>query len=396
MATAALVRSTLLLVTLVASGCALFPAAGPSGQQVEEGAKSGIRIVDVNDAVARQLLERRASKLFSEVFQGPLPSGEIVNPGDVLEVSVWEAPPTILFSSGTGSSGLPLGQSDVSATAKTGVGGTTSNVTTLPQQMVGKEGTIYVPFAGTIAVTGKNLQQIATDITRQLQGKANRPQVLARLVANNTAYVTIVGEVTHSTRMVLTPRGEHLLDALAAAGGTKEPVDKITLQVTREAEVHALPLDTVIRSPHENIPLQPGDVVTALYQPLSFTALGATGKNDEINFEAKGISLAQALARVGALLDTRANAKGVFIFRFESQDLLRSVPESSKTPVGQIPVIYRLDLTDPRAFFLAQTFPMENKDVLYVADAPVAQVQKFLNLLLTTVYPIEGAVNLSK
>jgi len=390
-----LVRSTLLLVTLVASGCTSFPAAGPSRQEVEEGTKSGIRIVDVDDSVARHLLERRATRLFSEVFQGAPPGGEIVNPGDVLEVSVWEAPPTVLFSSGTGPSVLPLGQSDL-ASAKTAVGGTTSNVTTLPQQMVGKEGTIYVPFAGSIAVTGKNLQQIETEITRQLQGKANRPQVLVRLVANNTAYVTIVGEVTQSTRMALTPRGERLLDALAAAGGTKEPVDKITLQVTREAEVHALPLDTVIRSPHENIPLEPGDVVTALYQPLSFTALGATGKNDEINFEAKGISLAQALARVGALLDTRANAKGVFIFRFESQDLLRSVPESSKTPVGQIPVIYRLDLKDPRAFFLAQTFPMENKDVLYVADAPIAQVQKFLNLLLTTIYPIEGAVNLLK
>ena len=35
--------------------------------------------------------------------------------------------------------------------------------------------------------------------------------------------------------------------------------------------------------------LQPGDVVTSLFQPLSFTVLGATGKNEELNFEAQGI-----------------------------------------------------------------------------------------------------------
>jgi polysaccharide biosynthesis/export protein len=244
-------------------------------------------------------------------------------------------------------------------------------------------------------VTGKGLPEIEADIARQLRGKANKPQVLVRRTANNTAYVTIVGEVANSTRMPLTPRRERLLDALAAAGGTKAPLDKITLQVTRGATVHSLPLDTVIRDPRQNIELQPGDVVTALHQPLSFTALGATGRNDEVNFEAKGISLTQALARTGALLDARSNARGVFIFRLESSAVGLGEPAATATG-GQVPVVYRVDLTDPRAFFLAQRFPVENKDVLYVANAPAAQLQKFINLLVSTVYPIQGVVTLTK
>src|SRR5258708_37110473 len=83
-----------------------------------------------------------------------------------------------------------------------------------------------------------------------------------------------------------------------------------------------LGLDLIIRDPKQNVPLHPGDVVTAMFQPLSFTALGATGKNEEVNFEAQGITLAQALARTGGLLDNQSDAQGIYIFRFEAEDAL--------------------------------------------------------------------------
>jgi len=262
--------------------------------------------------------------------------------------------------------------------------------------MISVEGTIYVPFAGEIDVAGKTPQEIESLITTKLHGKANRPQVLVRLLANNTAYVTVVGEVTNSVRMPLSPHGEHLLDALAAAGGTRQPADKITVQVTRGETVQSLPLDTVIRDPLQNILLQPGDVITALYQPLSFTALGATGKSDEINFESKGISLAQALARVGGVIDSRANAEGVFIFRLEATDGQDEIAAQPVSLHGKVPVIYRINLKDTKTFFVAQSFQMRNRDVLYVANAPSAELQKFLNLLFTAVYPVEDAWSLSR
>jgi polysaccharide biosynthesis/export protein len=47
-----------------------------------------------------------------------------------------------------------------------------------------------------------------------------------------------------------------------------------------------------------------------------------------------------------------------------------------------------VDLKDPRSLFWIQSFPMRDKDVLYVSNAPVVELQKFLNLLFTLAYPV--------
>ena len=385
------VFALILIGASMLAGCSTYPAwlpsSGPSAEQVQQTntadpASSSIQIVDVNDAVARRLLASQKQALFSELFAVSAQSGYVIGAGDVVEVSVWEAPPAALFGGGS---------------VDPRSGPSTTRVTALPEQMVNSDGRINVPFAGQIIAAGRSPQQIEVDVVQRLKGKANQPQVLVRVIRNNTANVTVVGEVTSSTRMPLTARGERLLDALAAAGGTRQPVNKMTLQLTRGNQVQALPLDTIIRDPKQNIVLLPGDVVTSLFQPLSFTVLGATGKNEELNFEAQGISLAQALGRAGGLQDARADAQGVFIFRLESPTALelngRTVPT---TPEGKIPVIYRVNLKDPATFFVAQSFPVQNKDVMYVSNAPAAELQKFLNIVVSAIYPVINVVNVTR
>ena len=214
-----------------------------------------------------------------------------------------------------------------------------------------------------------------------------------RILRNVSSNVTVVGDVGASVRVPLGPRNERLLDALAAAGGAKYPVNKMTLQVTRGGTVASLPLDTIIRDPRQNVMLQAGDVITALHEPLSFTAMGATGKNEEVNFEAQGISLAQAMARVGGVQDARADAQGVFIFRYENPNSL----DWPRKPVGvtaegKVPVIYTVNLKDPNSFFVMQTFGVQNKDMLYVSNAPLAEIQKFANVIFSIAFPIVNTI----
>jgi polysaccharide biosynthesis/export protein len=188
----------------------------------------------------------------------------------------------------------------------------------------------------------------------------------------------------------LTARGERILDILATAGGVRQPVGKMTVQITRGMKVSSLPLETVIRDPRQNVRLEPDDVMTLLYQPYSFTALGAIGRNDELPFEATGLTLAQALGRISGLQDSRADVKGVFIFRFENPEALDPAIRSTvhPTPDGKVPVIYRINMKDPSSLFLAQSFPIRNKDVLYVSNAPLADIQKFVSVIYSTFLPI--------
>lgn len=304
-----------------------------------------------------------------------------MGPGDVLEVTVWEAPPAALFGS-------------TILTSRSNIA--TSGVTTFPQQMINSGGTINIPFAGSVPVSGKSPKWIESEIARRLTDKANQPQVLVRVIDNPTSSVTVVGEVMQSLRMPLTAKGERLLDALAASGGVKQPVNKITVQLSRDGMVQSMPLDAIIRDPQQNVMLKPGDVITALYQPLSYIALGASVKNEEINFETQGITLAQALGRIGGLQESKADAKGVFIFRFEDPSLVDSDADHLPlTPDGKAPVVYRADLKDPRTFLVAQKFPIRDKDVLYVANAPAAELQKFLNILTSSIFSASNLISLT-
>ncbi len=373
---------------MLLSGCSTFPAwlasSGPSVAQVveQENVDSPIPVVEVSDAVARRVLAAQRADSFAEVLSAKAPPGYVVGAGDVLEVSAWEAPPAALFGA---------------AVVDPRAGLTTTRQTTFPEQIVNTDGVINVPFAGTVPVAGKTPQQIEADLVMRLKGKANQPQVLVRVIRNATQNVTVVGEVAASTRMPLTAKGERLLDAVAAAGGVRQPVGKITVQLSRGGKVMAMPLDGVIQDPKQNVYLQPGDVVTALFQPLSFTALGATGRNEEVNFEAQGITLAQALGRMAGVRDNQADARGVFIFRFEEPGVVKAEGQPlPQTPDGKAPVVYRVDLKDPRAFLVAQNFPMKNKDVVYVANAPAAELQKFLNILSSTVFSMRGLTDLGQ
>jgi polysaccharide export outer membrane protein len=157
-----------------------------------------------------------------------------------------------------------------------------------------------------------------------------------------------------------------------------------------------MPMQAVVQDSRQNIVLQKDDVVTLLFQPFSFTVLGAAGKNEEVRFEQTGLSLSQALGRTSGLQDGRADPRGVFVFRWEPVDRVRGITQAALPAEGQTPVIYRIDLGSPETYFAAQRFTMRDGDILYIANSPAAEFQRFVNLIAGTVLPGLTVVNTAR
>ncbi|MDO9192986.1 MAG: hypothetical protein Q7U12_08810 [Undibacterium sp.] len=85
----------------------------------------------------------------------------------------------------------------------------------------------------------------------------------------------------------------------------------------------------------------------------------------------------------------RADTQGVFVFRFELPDALNLLNRTAAMPPdGKILVIFRLNFKDLATLFLAQNFPVKNKDVLCVSNASAAELQKFFNAVVKVVCQI--------
>src|SRR5207249_3945753 len=150
-------------------------------------------------------------------------------------------------------------------------------------------------------------------------------------------------------------------------------------------------LATLIADPAQDIFAEPGDVLTLVRRPQTFSIFGAIGKNAAITFNSDHLSLAEALAKAGGLLDERADPRAVFLFRYEPVQLVEALaqPIATGAPTGMSPIAYRLDLNEAKSYLLARRFPVHDKDVIFVANAEMVPVHRFFRALSKVVGPIE-------
>jgi polysaccharide biosynthesis/export protein len=156
-----------------------------------------------------------------------------------------------------------------------------------------------------------------------------------------------------------------------------------------------IPMETLVSDPGENIYVWPGDVITLFRDPQTFSVFGATVNNVDVPFGADRLNLAQAIAKAGGLQDARADPEGVFLFRFEPPKVVQAlgVTALSASSSGPTPVLYHLNLRQVASYFLAKRFPMQDEDIIYVSNAPMAELQKFFTLIGSISGPvISGAV----
>ena len=261
---------------------------------------------------------------------------------------------------------------------------------TIPEQVVARDGGISVPFADRVPVVGRTPLEVQREIEQRLAEKTIEPQVLVTVVKSATNSVTVSGEVVSGARVPLSIAGDRLLDLIAAAGGAKSPIYETFVRLSRAGVTVTIPMEKLVSDPAENIYAWPGDVLTLVRLPQTFAVFGAAGQDSQVDFNAARMTVADALAKAGGLEDQRADPAGVFLFRFEPARVVGALkaPPLPIGPGGSSPIVYRLTGAMRTATFWPSYFKVQNKDVIYVANAPLTQLQKFFTLLNTNTAPV--------
>jgi polysaccharide export outer membrane protein len=359
---------------LALSSCSHVPMTGPTTSTITDEPSSGkparFEVVDVDQSILKTIEIRPKPSLYATFGSENTRSEMLIGPGDIITVGIWETNGGLFSSeSGKGNS-------------------------VIPPQPVAQDGTIVIPYAGHIRAAGRSLQSLGASIQSALQGKAIDPQIVASIQpVYNT--VTVVGESTKGGLIPLSGRGDRILDMIATTGlatgptGLTTPFYEMAIQLTRNGHTVRIPLTRLISDPAENVFVHAGDVVTLVHDPQRVVVAGAVNKTVEVPFEPDRTTLSQAIATTGGITDLRADPTGVFVFRYETADMVAKIrPQSSLLATeSRIPVIYHFNFQDPIGIFLARDFHVADRDIVYISNAPLTDLEKLFHLFSTLFAP---------
>lgn len=372
----------LLTCTGLLGGCASLPSNAPTVQALTKSSKNadntlGFSIVDIDTKnvstppVRNELGLIQLQAMSSN--QMPLRTDRIQR-GDVLTIVVFEVGIALFNGSAT------------PAAAPVDIRTPVAGAQTITAQ-VRDDGTIALPYIGTLRADDAYPDTLAERIRQRLQPLSQSPQVQVAIAQSvqNVAYIS--GAISKPGRVPLTAAREKLLDVLAIAGGamsTTAGADGLDLDVhlVRGDKAVSVRLGDLRPEDLANLAILPGDRIELRRAARTFTAFGATEKVSQIPFSAEKVSLAEAIARATGPADSRANAHGVYLFRIE------------RDSAGKVlqPVVYHIDMMKPQSYFLAQMFEIQDKDVILFANSRANLAQKMAALLGNLFSPAAAVV----
>ena len=367
----------LLILTAALGGCGWMSVNGPAASDILAGQRDPVSLNYAVVKVTPKVIEVQAKNLprLSGAFKDNRRPRDITfGIGDILGVTVFEAASGGLFIPAEG--GVRPG-----------------NFVTIPNQAVDIHGNISIPYAGSIRALGRTQVDVQNAIVAALKNRAIEPQVVVSMVEQKTSMITILGE-GRSSRIPATASPERLLDVIARAGFSAVTVGGVgTLGgagagswviLERNGRRAIAPFGALIYESANNVFAHPNDTIYLYFEPQTFLAFGAVGTQQQIPFGTWRLSLAEAISRAGGLVDVQADPAAVFLYRGEARDVAEAMGIDVRPYEGPlIPVIYTINLRDPAGYFLASSFEMRNKDILYASNSFSVESTKFMTYLNT-------------
>ena len=243
---------------------------------------------------------------------------------------------------------------------------------------VDPQGEVFVPFVGDVRVAGMTANAARAQIQRRLETIVPSAQVQLALASGRRNSVDVVSGVQNPGRYPLEDRETSVLNIIAEAGGVSG-LRNPRVRLTRGQRSHVAPLERLQRDPSQDRLVRGGDKITVEEDERFFLALGATGREEVVEFDAEKVSALKALSLMGGVEGSRADPRGVLI--------LRRYPESAVGAGGPSHhrVVFSLDLTTADGLFSASEFAIAPGDLVLATEAPINSVREVLGLIGTSI-----------
>lgn len=342
-------RASVVCVPLLLAGCgSLLSSAGPSRFAVMNSEESqGYKLIDLSAQTIGPYMRPKDAAPDSSVALPTVPEIRLV-PGDVMRIMVAD-------SAIEGAVFAPLA-----------TGGTVfDNI------RVDSKGTISLPYVGRERVTDMTPTDVETLIRKKLKGITTDPQVQVALTGDLSGSVLVAGAVKTPGRFSALQGPLTLLDAINRAGGALLEPHLIRVVVRTGQKSYEYNYQDLLSGKNQVVP--PGAEVVLERARKRFVAMGAVGDPGLHDLPSNNVSLLEVLGAVKGLAEIKADAAGVFVFR------LLDDSETSADPNGVKAEVFRLNLKEPQAMFLAKQFLVQPEDAIYVTNAAVYEWQKIIS-----------------
>jgi polysaccharide export outer membrane protein len=321
-----------------------MPAPVASLRHVEASSEQGqITLIPLTAATLPPPTATAAAGFPPEFMQAGDFDYDTLGPGDRLAVRIWEN--TI--------PGVP------------GLFTATGGLADVGEVVVDETGRIYLPYAGSIRVTGLSVPQVRAEALRRLRTVIASPQVDIRPVETRSRLVSVQGAAAKGGTYPIERGRTRLGQLLADVAPEQENPEMLAVTVRRGSQAGTVRLSDVYSRPELDIPLQPGDSVILSEVVENLTVLGATGEQGVLQIPKRGFTLIEALGQAKGLSPEMADPRAVFVLR---------LPPDPAAP----PLVYQVDMRRPESIALASRFVVRPNDAVLVSNAPFAQTRLML------------------
>ncbi|WP_298858742.1 polysaccharide biosynthesis/export family protein [uncultured Sulfitobacter sp.] len=291
-------------------------------------------------------------------------NAQIIRPGDMLNVIIWDSAENSLL--------MAPGQRSVD----------------LSNMRVASNGTIFIPYVGTVRVADRSPDNARQTLQRQLETIAPGAQVQLSMSEGRTNSIDIVGGVRSPGNIKMPDQNFSVLAAISAAGGVEAALTNPRVKLVRGHKTYRTSLNRLQDNPKLDTRLVGGDQLIVENDKRYFLSLGAAGAESQFPFNRDQISALDALSLIGGVDDNRANPKGVLILR----EYPASALDAGQRGPRQQRVVFTIDLTTSDGLFSARNFFINSGDLVLATESPVSSARVVVGLIGSAF----GLINVTK